>query len=261
MGHNRLGRLPKTRRWAAVMGMLDILHPDPAAIAKAVAEASENRLRELTNDPGLGYSFWLITRIALAARGQDFVGDLAKLNIKASPNASTLEFISQVADIARIELSKIQSSGDFAEIGSMAIRTALTETVGQQGRSMFETSLRDIQSAFKIYSTQVQFGNVAHRFFSNFLARVILSYVDRDIANHLGVGKGFADLGDSKSFLEALDIHTRQSARIVEEFAGAWYSKHNWETKGDISREETQRFTAYALRKLRSELKMQTQNQ
>lgn len=257
MGHNRLGRLPKTHKWAEVMELLGAPHPDETSVASAVAKAADSRLRELANDPGLGYSFWLLVRITLAARSQSFVDGLAKLNIPVSPDASTLHFISEVADSVRSELSRTSSPGDFAEIGSLALRTALTDTVGQQGRSLFNSSIQDLQSAFRAYSTEMQFSTVAHRFFADFFARVVRSYVDRDIANHVGPGESFVNVGESTTFLNALDLHARQSARIVQEYAGSWYSKHNWETKGEISQEETQRFAAYALKKLRAELKQQ----
>ena len=57
MGHNHLGRLPKTRQWAEVMELLDILHPDTAAVASAVAKAADFRLRKLANDPRFGLQF------------------------------------------------------------------------------------------------------------------------------------------------------------------------------------------------------------
>lgn len=157
----------------------------------------------------------------------------------------------------RAELSSNPSGGDFAEIGSLALRTALTDTVAQQGPSFFGSSLDDLQNAFRTYSTQVQFGRLAHRFFGDFFARVLRSYVDRELSNHVGSAPGLATLSDSRHFLDALDLHARQSTRVVEDFAGGWYSRHNWESQGEVSREETQRFMAYALRKLRAELKQQ----
>jgi hypothetical protein len=257
MGHLRLGRLPKTRRWAEVIDLLDVGADGPAALADAVIRAAEHRLRQLARDQGLGYNFWLLTRVAWAARGQDFVESLSALGINVGPDASSLQVIAQVADRVRAELSSAPSSGDFAEIGSLALRTALTDTVAQQSPSFFGSSLDDLQNAFRAYSTQVQFGRLAHRFFSDFFARVLRSYVDREMANHVGTSGGLANLRESRQFLDALDLHARQSARIVEDFAGGWYSRHNWESRGEVSREETQRFMAYALRKLRSELKQQ----
>ena len=93
MGHLRLGRLPKIRRWAEVVNLLDTGAPDPAQLAAAVINAADHRLRQLAHDEGLGYTFWLLTRIAWAARGQDFINDLARLGLTANPNTSSLQFI------------------------------------------------------------------------------------------------------------------------------------------------------------------------
>ena len=257
MGHLRLGRLPKTRRWTQVVGLLDSGSLDTGELAAAVLEAADSRLRQLANDQGLGYSFWLLTRIALAARGDTFVEDLSRLGITADPGISSLQFIAQVADRAREELSNSPSEGDFAELGSLALRTALTETVGQQGPSLFGSSIEDLQTAFRGYSTQVQFGRLAHRFFGDFFARMLRSFVDRELSNHVGTASGLSNLSESRSFLDGLDLHARQSSRIMEEFAGGWYSRHGWESQGQINRDETQRFVAYALRKLRAEIKRQ----
>lgn len=257
MGRLRLGRLLKTRRWTEVINLLDAPALDPSSLAGAVVFAAEGRLRQLANDEGLGYSFWLLTRIAWAARGPDFVADLARLGINVNSNTSSLQLIAQVTDRVREELATSPSGGDFAELGSLALRTALTDTVAQQGPSLFGSSLDDLQNAFRTYSTQVQFGRLAHRFFGDFFARLLHSYVDRELSNHLGASAGLSNLNQSHEFLEALDLHARQSSRIVEDFAGGWYSRHNWESQGAVNRDETQRFMAYALRKLRTELRQQ----
>lgn len=257
MGHNRLRRLPKSQSWVQVVALLDDPAGSPEEVAAQIARAVDMRLRQVSNDPGVGYSFWLLARIAWASRSDNFAGELARLGIDASLNTSSLQFISLVSDRARRELLTSHSSGDFAEYAALSLRNALTETIGQEGRSLFGTSLEDLQGAFRAYSTQRQFGALAQRFFSDFFTRTVRSYVERDIANHVGEGERFSSAGDAWGFVEALDLHSRQSARIVEEFAGSWYSKHNWETGGDISQEETQRFVGYALRKLRTELKQQ----
>ena len=85
MGHLRMGRLPKTRRWTQVVDLLDAGSLDTGELAAAVFEAADYRLRQLANDQGLGYSFWLLTRIALAARGNTFVEDLSRLGITTDP--------------------------------------------------------------------------------------------------------------------------------------------------------------------------------
>jgi hypothetical protein len=60
---------------------------------------------------------------------------------------------------------------------------------------------------------------------------------------------------DAEDFKRALDTHTWEAAAIVEKFAADWYSKYNWQTHEDISRQQVQGFVARGLRKLRSELR------
>lgn len=254
MGHLRLGRLPKTRRWREVVELLDSSPADPGAVARAAALAAEDRLRALARDPSLTYCFWLLTRIAWASRTPAFAEELADLQIALAPEESVLTFISKITDRVRSELSEHPESGPFSELASLALRRTLTETIGQQGPSLFDSSLEDLQHAFRGYSTRDGFGSLARRFFGDFLARTLRYFVDRELPNHVGVSAGLSGVAEGIEFKEALDLYARQSARILEEFAAGWYSKHNWQSAGRISVDEARGFTAVALRKLRMEL-------
>jgi hypothetical protein len=254
MGHIHLGRLPKTLRWRGVVRLLDEAPDDVPSVARATVAASTGRLRALGGDPSVGFCFWLLTRISSASRSADFRADLADLGLSVRDSPSTLSFIAQVTDRTGSELARHPESGPFAELASLALRRALSETVGQEGRSLFDTSIQDLQSAFRRHSTPEAFGLMARRFFGDFLSRTLRFFVERELSNHVGPGHALANVRDSHEFASALDLYCRQSARILERFAPEWYSKHHWEARGRISREEAQGFVAVALRKLRSEL-------
>ena len=64
-------------------------------------------------------------------------------------------------------------------------------------------------------------------------------------------------VAENQEVKEAVGRHAVQSARILQEFAAQWYARHHWESSGAVSEEETGRFVAYALRKLRAELKQE----
>ena len=81
-------------------------------------------------------------------------------------------------------------------------------------------------------------------------------YGEGELYNQIGSGAALQTVQDSAEFSRALDLHTRQSAAIMREFAGGWYSKNNWQSRGSISQDEAQGFVAVALRKLRSDLKL-----
>ena len=254
MGHIRLGRLPKTYRWRQVVQFLHGSPSDVAAVARATVEAAEGGLRKLPNDPALAYCFWLLTRISWASRSPDFGAALAELGLEARDDDSALSFTVRVCGHVRSQLAASPRSGPFADLASLAMRRALSETVGQEGRSFFGSSIEDLQAAFRRHSTPVRFGALAKSFFGDFLARTLRFFIDKELANNVGPGHALRDVGDSGDFTAALDLYARQSARIMEQFAEGWYGKRNWEADGRISREEAGRFVAVALRKLRMEL-------
>jgi hypothetical protein len=254
MGHIRLGRLPRTYRWRTVVGLLDDGALDVTAVAAATVRAAETRLRGLADDQSVSYCFWLLARITQAARSRDFPDALAEVGLEAREDEPVLSFISRISDVARHELGQHLESGHFAELASLALRRALTETVGQQGGSLFGSSVDDLKSALRAYATDRNFGQVSRRFFGDFFARMLRAFVERELPNHVGPSHGLSGIDRSHEFSSALDLYARQAARIVEDFAAGWYGKHNWESKGQISREEARGFVAVAIRKLRMEL-------
>jgi hypothetical protein len=145
MGHIRLGRLPRTLRWQGVVQLLDQSPEDVSAVTRATLTTASERLRQLTRDPWLSFCFWLLARVTEAARGPEFVSVLAELGIEAQEGQSTIGFISRVSDRAREEAARHPESGPFAELASLALRRALSETVGQEGRPFLSTALKDLQ--------------------------------------------------------------------------------------------------------------------
>jgi hypothetical protein len=254
MGHVHLGMLPRTIRWQRVVSLLESSPDDPAAVARATLFAAERRLKDLSNDPSLTLCYWLLVRVAAASREPEFQFAMSRLGIEIPDDGSTLTFIAAISDRVRWETSDYLESGPFAELASLALRRALSETVGTRGRSLFASSLDDLQDAFAAYSTPATFAPVAGRFFADFLGRTLRFYIDRELSNHVGRGRGFADLSESQEFLRGLDTYARESSKIMEQFAADWYSKHRWEDGSAIGREDAARFVSHALTKLRREL-------
>ena len=241
-------------RWQAVVGMLRQSPNDVAAVARATDSAAEDRLRELSRDPSLAYCFWLLTRLSAASREPDFAAALAPLGLAPPGTDSALAFIAQITEHVRTELQQFPESGPFSELASLAMRRALSETIGQHGQSLFLSNLDDVREAFRSHSTATRFGDLSKRFFGDFLARTLRFFLDKELSNVVGHGHALTAITDSKEFSAELDLYARQSARIMEQFASGWYGKHNWESHGAISREEAQGFVAVALRKLRMEI-------
>ncbi len=165
MGHVRLGRLPKTIRWKRVVALIDESTDDVPAVARGTVAAAEDRLRQLARDPSLIHCFWLLARITAAARHDEFSPALLRLDLPIPTGRSALVYISQITDSVRHDLSPYTESSPLGELASIALRRALSETVGLHGESLFGSSIDDVQHAFYTHSSPGRFGEIAKSFF------------------------------------------------------------------------------------------------
>jgi hypothetical protein len=71
MGHIRLGALPRTRKCSQVVGLIEG-GAGTAQVANATITAAEAGLSFAANDKGVIETIWLLTKIPLAARSENF---------------------------------------------------------------------------------------------------------------------------------------------------------------------------------------------
>jgi len=81
MGHQRLGNIPKSQRWATVVASVasgsgglgggGVPSGFVASVADRTLDAAATGLERAIGDPGLSFTFFLLTQIALAAREED----------------------------------------------------------------------------------------------------------------------------------------------------------------------------------------------
>src|SRR6202008_1785632 len=101
-----------------------------------------------------------------------------------------------------------------------------------------------LQDAVRKLSTKAGFARLGQRFFGYFMSRFLNFYLTRVTAGQVG-NPGLENVGHLSHFNEALDLHCNQSARIVHDFCGEWYSRT--EFKHGIDLANTSGFMAVAL--------------
>ena len=224
MGHQHLGKLPKTRRWLQVIDLISG-GADVRDVAAATSAAAEQQMTDASNDPGVRHSVWLLTQIPLAARTDDFGSRLRQLGLAVSDDATLLEISTAAMGAVDGYIAKAGGRSDLGEYASLSMVESLDAVVGRQIGDLFGASPAKTKSVLAGFATEAQFAVLARDFFSR-LARHVLSYfLTRELSQHVGVGRRFRTLQDHQVFQEALDLHCRESSRIIKEFAGQWFSK------------------------------------
>jgi hypothetical protein len=252
MGHVRLGNLPKTRNWIQV---IDLLEQGAATdqIASATLSAAEKGFLRASYDAGFRHTIWLLTQITLAAREKNFGQQLKKLGLNVSNKPGIFEIVGAFSKHLDNYLNQRKARSDISEMAQFAAVESLSENTMRRSKTLFETSSDDVQRAIKEMSTKANFARFAKDFFSRFTYRYLSYFISRESSKHVGPGGPIDTIEAHTQFRDALETHCRQSAVIVEDFAGGWYSKTNYES--GITPEKAAGFGHVALKKLASELR------
>jgi hypothetical protein len=254
MGHIRLGELPRKRKWVQVVELI-AGGASAAQIANATINAAEKGLGLAAQDSGVVETIWLLSQLPLAARSENFPASLRDCGLSVSDAPGLMEIVAAVTDAVDAKMPNCKGRTDLGEMAQMAAAETLTEVIGVRTKGLFGTTPDDVRQAFSKLATVKQFGVFAKDFFARFTNKCVSYFLSRALSNQVGEGRRFTTLAEQAQFAKAMDTHCREASRIVEGFSGGWFSKKNWETGGDVSRQDIAAFTGYAMTKLVAELK------
>jgi hypothetical protein len=252
MGHIRLARLPVTKRWDQVVELLRV-GGSIGQLAAATARAAETELQSAKGDKALAYTVWLLTQLPRAARSQHFRERLSELGFEANSERSVLALVASFSLAVDRNIAGQGIRTDLGELARQAAAESLSSFVGSATQSLFGSSADDVQRELGRLATKDRFAQLARDFFARLTQKTLEYYISRELPNHVGPGKSFQTIDRTIDFRVALDRHCREAAQIIEEFAGGWYSKSNFQ--GTLNPATAQSFADYALKKMRDELR------
>lgn len=227
----------------------------PAQVADATMEAAQDQFLGASADPAVVHVVWLLTQLPDAARSADFAPALAALGISVKGQPSALELASAVGRAVDDHLASLgKPRSDLGEMARLAAMETLASATMDRAPGLFGPNPEATRDAVARIGTEHQFGAFARSFFARLTERTLVHYVSRELPLHVGPDARFQTASQQQQFQEAVALHARQASKIVETFAGGWYSKARFEH--DLTPERTGRFVSYAMTKLRAELRM-----
>ena len=258
VGHQRLGKIPTTRKWSAVvdqvLGASGGLAEHAPQIAAYTLDAAAVALGKGAHDTGLRHTFYLLTQIVLASRQPNWQAKLSEAGIPIGQNASIFDLVAGLQLAIDRHIESHGKPTDISEMAQQAVGEALTMLAGGSISSLFGEEQPHLQSALRSLSTKDGFAHLGQVFFGRFLTRFLNFYLSRITAREVGTDC-LPSISDVSAFDGALRTHCEQSAWIVRDFCGSWYSKTTY-LEG-IDDRNSSRFMAVALRKLSRELARQ----
>jgi hypothetical protein len=253
MGHQHLGTLPQSKKWQRVVGLISG-GADVRDVASAVSAAAERAMIDAANDPAVRSAFYLLTQVLLAARKEHFVPELRMLGLRVSSQPSLVEIVSAFTQAVDREVRANGGRTDFSEMVQLAATESLNAVAGRELSRLFGTTTNDVKTALADLATVKQFGLLSCDFFSRLTRRHLDYYLSRELPKHVGINSRFQTVREHKQFDEAVETHCRETARIVKEFSGEWFSKHTYE--GGITQAKAGGFVHVAFEKIRKEMRI-----
>lgn len=272
MGHTRLGTLPQSRAWRDVVAMLtsggaaagdtdgnspertDFGH-EVARIAERAMEAAAKAFEQAQRDTGIADSFLLLTRVATACRAGNPAEALWELGFQLPAEPSRADVLGEVNRILDDAAFASGGRSDLSEMGQAAMAEALAGWLrnrDDQG-SLLEAPRDKLWSDLRGLATQDGFSEVSHRMFAGLTARLLGFYLSRAVRplQEEGLVGGVDDL---RRFEDELRRHALERARVARDFAGTWFTKHEFQ-QGGIDRAKARRLVSYAMKKVATELR------
>lgn len=252
MGHALLGELPDTAPWRRVVETV-ASGGSAAEVAGATTQAAEKGLLLARDDYGLSYAVYLLSQIVLAARSDNFSASLNLADVRVGAEPSTLEIVSAFSAAVDRHLWERGGRTDLGEMAQLAAAETLASQVAARSGRLYGTTAADVKDSVREMSTQAGFARFYREFFARFTQRFLTYHLGRQLSQHVGgPNERFANLEQHNEFLGQLRTHCREAALIVQDFAGDWYSKANFE--GGITQGKARGFVNKCLDKLRKEL-------
>jgi hypothetical protein len=222
-----------------------------AGVAEATSKASREGLESAKRDAGVMEALWMLVQLPGAAKQPDFAAALRERGLGVEGDPSLLGLTAAISERLDAQVRGPRKS-DLGEMAALAAVETINSFVGARIPSLFEASPADVRSAVRGLATEKQFGALTRGFFARFTERYLAYYLSRELSAHVGRNERIRSLDDHSAFNSALRAHCHEAARILENFAGEWFSKKTWER--ELTRETTRRFAAVAFQKLNAEL-------
>jgi len=254
MGHQRLGRLPRTRGWPAVVGLI-AGGQDASSIAAQVAKAAETTLLSAAADPALRDAYFLLIQIPTAAKATHFAEALRQVGVETD-SAPDLADIAAALTTTLDRLARhYDRNSDFGEMAAKSAVEGLLAIAARDGVGLLGSAhaADEARAVLSRLATPRMFGILARETMSRLLRACLGYYLSRELPNHVGSNLRFPSIREHHAFDQALDLHCREATRIMEQYAAEWYSKANFEegfTSANVGR-----FANVAFKKVVKELR------
>lgn len=251
MGHERLGSLPRTRRWLAIVEDISLSQGYDDKVADLANRTLYNvraRFTKLHTDTGVQAAFGYLVSLATASIPRST--GLSSPEKGLEGNQSPARIAKNLSDW----VNRHAASQEYAEVACRAGADTIagwTKSCTAQGL-LFEAR----GSAIDIWSESANaegFCQIARSFFAHFTERYLRYFLEREASAQLFSFEARERFTTSlHDHIEDVSRHAFETSKITQSFAAGWFNNHARESRPNDA--EIRGFLAMAFGKLQEEM-------
>ena len=253
MGHERIGFLPRTKKWAEIVDKLASYDGD-VDLVKQIADNTLSALQKkylaMALDESVIKALSFLATLSYSAK-QENQADYLNANGYSVDSALSLHsLISSAQNLVATENGSLEVN----KIARDAALQAVVEFQREHSSSQFSFFGENQNNVWESAGTGAAFCELARSFFAAFTERQLKYYLEREAANSIG------DYVKLELFIKQLSEHTNaisdhsfDISKITQSFAAGWYNKNAASALPD--EEQIKGFLNHSFGKLREEFR------
>jgi len=226
MGHERIGFLPRTKQWNAIVEQLSMFGGNITSIIKITDDtltAIRKTYEAMPYDESVVKAVSYLAMLAFSAKQPEQTAFLNENGYVVDAKMSLFSLIESAQKYIQTENGSLEVNKIAKDAAMQAIIT-YHESHQTKQLSLFE---EEADNVWKAAGSGAAFCELARNFFAAFTDRQIRYYIERAAASAIN------DYGELQSFSTILSVqsnaiadHAFETSKIMQSFAAGWFNKH-----------------------------------
>ena len=254
MGHVRLGFLPHTRQWNAIIDQLSLYDNDANAvvvIADRTLDAVRKEFDGLQYDESVRKAIEYLATIVVSSRQNDQVRFLQENGYSVDENLSVFGLTNSAKKLIQTENGSLETNKLARDAAIQAVMEYYEQHSDKQ-ISLFQAD----NNPYKERGSGREFCELARYFFASFTEKQIRYYIDRAASSVIGDYDKYIHFSDTLTKQSmAITGHAFEISKIMQSFAAGWFNKHALDNIP--SNDSVTDFLKISLGKVREELRLE----
>lgn len=254
MGHERIGYLPKTKRWLTIVDEIVKFSTKEDSIVQIANQTMKNiisRYKYIESDNGVLSSFKFLVLLSVAGKTNMQSDFLKHYNIDLPNNFSLLTLSKQIKEY----VERHSDSKEYSSFASQALISTVSDWTKQNQKQLafnFDSNENSYET-WKKSANGAGFCELSRMFFTKFTEKYLKYFLEREAASNIN------NLFDRAAFNTELEKHLNQISRhafettkIVQSYSAGWFNKYTKE--GIPTDQQIKDYLQYGFSKINSEL-------